>query len=50
MVSGRREAEVGDWEEKYEAEARVMEKGYSLKSLVVATRIEACLRADGFKE
>lgn len=31
-------------EEKYEAKARVIEKGYSLKSLVVATRKEAFLR------
>lgn len=29
---------------EYRAEARVMEKGYSLKSLVVASRVEAFLR------
>lgn len=35
----------GKWgEEKYEAKARVIENGYSLKSLVVATRKEAFLR------
>ena len=31
-------------EGKYEAEAKVMEKGYSLKSLVAPTRKEAFLR------
>lgn len=30
------------------AKARVMEKGYSLKSLTVASRVEACLRAGDF--
>ena len=31
------------------AEARVMEKGYSLKSRTVASRVEACLRAIGLR-
>ena len=32
----------GEWEgDKYKAEARVMEKGYSLKSLIAASRVEA---------
>ena len=31
--------------ERYEAKARVMEKGYSLKSSLVASRVEAFLRA-----
>lgn len=30
---------------KYRAKARIMEKGYSLKSFLVASRVEACLRA-----
>ena len=30
---------------KYKAEARVMEKGYSLKSLAAPSRVEAFLRA-----
>ena len=37
-------------EGKYKAEARVMEKGYSLKSLVAASRVEAFLRAGGHAE
>lgn len=32
------------------AEARVMEKGYSLKSLVAASRVEALLLDDGHGE
>ena len=31
--------------ERYKAEARDMEKGYSLKSLIAASRVEAFLRA-----
>ena len=40
----------GEEEGKYKAEARVMEKGYSLKSLVAASRVEAFLRAGGHAE
>ncbi len=41
---------VGGRGGKYEAKARVMEKGYSLKSLMVASRVEAFLCDGGLEK
>lgn len=48
---GRRDSGGGEREEgMYMVKARVMEKGYSLKSFLVASRVEACLRVGSHVE